>query len=77
MSASVILFSVFFKAVPFHAGRFAAKGYTKATLGVEPSEKKNKEIYAHYGFTEFLRSGRERYPDGTEIEVESYGKPLK
>ena len=53
------------------------KGYTKATLGVEPDEKRNKEIYAHYGFTEFLKSGRERYPDGTEIEVEYYGKTLE
>ena len=27
---------------------------TKATLGVEPAEEKNKDIYTHYGFTEFI-----------------------
>lgn len=52
------------------------RGYVKATLGVEPAEEKNKQIYAHFGFTEYLKSGRERYPDGTEIEVEYYGKTL-
>ena len=52
------------------------RGFTKATLGVEPDEKKNKEIYAHYGFTEYLKSGKEYYPDGTAIDVEYYGKTL-
>lgn len=52
------------------------RGYQKATLGVEPNEATNKAIYAHYGFTEFLKSGKERYPDGTEIDVEYYGKAL-
>lgn len=53
------------------------KGFTKATLGVEPIEKKNKEIYAHYGFTEYIKSGKEYYPDGTVIDVEYYGKRLE
>lgn len=53
------------------------KGYIKATLGVEPEEKKNKEIYAHYGFTEYIKSDKEYYPDGTVIDVEYYGKALK
>ena len=53
------------------------KGFTKATLGVEPDEKKNKEIYAHYGFTEYIKSGKEYYPDGTVIDVEYYGKTLE
>lgn len=52
------------------------KGFTKATLGVEPDEKKNKEIYAHYGFTEYIKSGKEYYPDGTVIDVDYYGKAL-
>ena len=52
------------------------KGFTKATLGVEPSEEENKAIYAHYGFTEFIKSGKERYPDGTVIDVEYFGKTL-
>ncbi len=50
------------------------RGFTKATLGVEPSEEKNKQIYAHYGFTEYIKSATEAYPDGTVIDVEYYGK---
>lgn len=53
------------------------KGFTKATLGVEPDEEKNKEIYTHYGFTEYIKSGKEYYPDGTVIDVEYYGKTLE
>ncbi len=53
------------------------RGYKKATLGVEPGEETNKAIYAHYGFTKFLKSGKEKYPDGTEIDVEYYVKALK
>ncbi len=52
------------------------KGFTKVTLGVEPAEEKNKEIYAHYGFTEYIKSGKEYYPDGTVIDVEYYGKTI-
>ena len=52
------------------------KGFTKATLGVEPDDKKNKEIYAHYGFTEYIKSAKEYYPDGTVIDVEYYGKTI-
>lgn len=53
------------------------KGFTKATLGVEPAEEKNKKIYARYGFTEYIKSCKEYYPDGTVIDVEYYGKTLK
>ncbi len=53
------------------------KGFTKATLGVEPSEVQNKEIYTHYGFLEYIKSCKECYPNGTVIDVEYYGKMLK
>lgn len=52
------------------------RGYTKATLGVEPADAKSKALYAHYGFTEAIRTGQETYPDGTVIGVEYYGKTL-
>lgn len=52
------------------------KGFTKATLGVETDDKKNKEIYTHYGFSEYVKSDKEYYPDGTVIDVEYYGKML-
>ena len=50
--------------------------YIKVTLGVEPEELKNKEIYNHYGFTEYIKTSSELYPDGTKIEVEYYGKNI-
>lgn len=53
------------------------KGFKKATLGVKPAEEKNKEIYTHYGFTEYIKSGKEYYPDGTVIDVDYYGKTLE
>lgn len=54
-----------------------SKGDILLTLGVEPEEIRNKEIYNHYGFVEHIKNGKEVYPDGTEIEVEYYRKKLK
>ena len=53
------------------------KGYIKAVLGVEPGDKKNKAMYTHWGFTEFIKSATEQYPDGTVIEVEYYGRDIE
>ena len=53
------------------------KGFAKAVLGVEPDDKKNKAMYRHWGFTEFIKSATERYPDGTVIEVEYYGRDIE
>ena len=53
------------------------RGYTKVTLGVEPQEVKNRQIYQHYGFTQFIKQAAERWPDGTEITVDYYAKPLQ
>ena len=52
------------------------KGYTVLTLGVEPEETRNKEIYKHYGFIEHIKNDKEIYPDGTEIDVEYYRKEI-
>lgn len=52
------------------------RGFTKATLGVEVSDEKNKGIYRHYGFDEYIKSGQERYADGTVIDVDYFGKKL-
>lgn len=52
------------------------KGYEYATLGIEPTEEKNKLIYSHYGFTKCIKNSNETYPDGTIIEVEYYEKVL-
>lgn len=47
-----------------------------AVVGVEPCEEINKKIYGHWGFTEYITSETETYPDGTVIEAEFYGKKL-
>ncbi len=52
------------------------KGYKRVTLGVEPEEIVNKAIYQKYGFTEHIKNAQEKYPDGTIIDVEYYGKEL-
>ena len=52
------------------------KGYRKAIVGVEPKEKRNREMYHHWGFTEHVFSGTETYPDGTVIQVDFFGKKL-
>ena len=52
------------------------RGYEKATLGVEPEHPENKEIYFHFGFTEHIKDGIEIEPDGTQVDVEYYGKKL-
>ena len=52
------------------------RGYEKATLGVEPAHPENKEIYFHFGFTEHIKDGIEVEPDGTQVDVEYYGKKL-
>ena len=66
----------FSKLFEFMLEDLKSRGYKKVTLGVEPDETENKEIYFHYGFTEHIKNGVEVYPDGTEIDVEYYGKQL-
>ena len=53
-----------------------ARGYEKVTLGVEPCEVENMQIYFHYGFTEYVKMGVENYPNGERIEVLYYAKKL-
>ena len=52
------------------------KGYAKAVVGVEPEETMNREMYHHWGFTEYLCSDTETYPDGTVIRVHFFVKSL-
>lgn len=51
-------------------------GYKKVTLGVEPDDFKNKEIYKKYGFTEYIKTSNEVNPDNTTMLVEYYGKDI-
>ena len=53
------------------------RGYERVTIGVEPGEIKNKEIYHHYGFIDYIKDSKEYNPDGTFVDVEYYSKNLK
>ena len=52
------------------------RGFTKAILGVAVADDWHQKMYEHWGFTEYLKTGEETYPDGTIIDVEYYGKKL-
>ncbi len=66
----------FSKLFNFMINDLKERGYKYATIGVEPEELRNKEIYKHYGFTEHLKDAKEVNPDGTTITVEYYRKEL-
>lgn len=52
------------------------RGYRYLTLGVEPTEEKNNQIYRHYGFVKFIKNEIDTYPNGTKVEVNYYQKTL-
>ena len=52
------------------------RGCEAVTLGVEPEETQNRQIYAHYGFDEYIKTATESYPDVTVITVDYYRKKL-
>lgn len=66
----------FSKLMDYMQNDLKKRGYKKAVVGVEPKELLNKSIYHHWGFTEYIYTGTETYPDGTIIEVEFFGKQL-
>ena len=66
----------FSKLYKFMIDDLKKREYEKVTLGVEPHEEKNKNIYFKYGFNEHIKNGKEVYPDGTTIDVEYYLKHL-
>lgn len=66
----------FSKLYKFMIDDLKKRGYKKATIGVEPHEIKNKEIYFKYGFNKHIKTCEEFYPDGTKIIVEYYEKEL-
>ena len=66
----------FSKLFNFMINDLKARGYKNVTIGVEPDELRNKEIYKHYGFIEHLKNAKEVNPDGTTIDVEYYKKEI-
>ena len=43
-----------------------SRGYTRFTLGVEPKETQNLEIYKHLGFVHFIKEAYEEEPTVVE-----------
>lgn len=66
----------FSKLLRFMLDDLAEKGCQRVTLGVEPDDENNLKIYRHFGFTDFIKHGREVYPDATAVDVDYYGKRL-
>ena len=52
------------------------RGFTRAVVGVEPQETRNRAMYHHWGFTEPAGETTEAYPDGTQIQVLFFARPL-
>lgn len=50
--------------------------FSHLTIGVEPTEIKNKQIYNKWGFNTLIKTATETYPNGETIEVEYYLKQL-
>ena len=66
----------FSKLYKFMLEDLKSKGYEEASLGVEPTEERNKAIYTHYGFIDFIKKTHEIYPNGEEVTVDYYKKKL-
>ncbi|MGT2932923.1 GNAT family N-acetyltransferase [Streptococcus catagoni] len=64
--------------VQFMLDDLKARGHTSVSLGVEPSEIRNKTIYQKWGFTRLIKTGMEYYhpSDKIGIEVEYYETDL-
>ena len=56
-----------YKALKFYA---KSVGIKTLTIGVEPSEIRNMQIYFHWGFTKFLQCITENYPPKSDEEGE-------
>ena len=52
------------------------RGFKSLTLGVEPNEVRNMQIYFKLGFTNYIKTSYEKYPDSKKIMVNYYRKDL-
>lgn len=64
----------FSKLMQFMLHDLQQRGFTEVILGVEPKQEKNRQIYRNFGFTQYIKSATETYPDGTVIAVDYYRK---
>ena len=53
------------------------RGFKIFTLGVEPKEVRNMQIYFRWGYINYIKTDYEYYPSGEKILVNYYEKELK
>ena len=66
----------FSKLYKFMENDLRNKGFKYLTLGVEPCEVRNMQIYFKWGFNNYIKSDYEVYPDGERILVNYYRKDI-
>lgn len=52
------------------------RGFTSLTLGVEPCEVRNIQIYFKWGFDKYIKTCYEYYPNGEKTLVNYYEKTI-
>ena len=52
------------------------RGFKSLTLGVEPCEVRNIQIYFKWGFTKYIKTAYEYYPNNEKVIVNYYEKDL-
>lgn len=67
----------FSKLYKFMEQDLISRGYKIFTLGVEPSEVRNIQIYFKWGFTKYIKTDYEYYPNGEKVIVNYYEKDVK
>lgn len=52
------------------------RGYSELSVGVEQDEVRNKEIYSHLGFKEYIKTAIEHDSNNEEVVIEFYKKKI-
>ena len=66
----------FSKLYKFVESNLNSKGFKSLTLGVEPKEIRNIQIYFNWGFTKYIKTGFCKYANGEVAIVNYYEKEL-
>ena len=66
----------FSKLYKFMENDLKNRGFKYLTIGVEPCEVRNIQIYFKWGFTKYIKSCYEVYPDLEKVLVNYYEKEL-
>lgn len=67
----------FSKLYKFMENDLKKRGFKYVTLGVEPYEIRNIQIYFKWGFIKYIKTDYEYYPSGEKVIVNYYEKTLK